>query len=70
MAVAERIKSTRAFLDECYQELLKVTWPDWDQLKNATIVVLSFTVAIALVIWLMDLVIRLVINQIMGIFGA
>ena len=70
MAVAERIKSTRAFLDECDQELLKVTWPDWDQLKNATLVVLSFTVAIAVVIWLMDLVIRLVINQIMGIFGA
>ena len=70
MAVAERIKSTRVFIEECYQELLKVTWPDWDQLKNATLVVLSFTVAIALVIWVMDLIIRLIVNQIMAIFGA
>ena len=70
MAVAERIKSTRTFLEECYQELLKVTWPDWDQLKNATMVVLAFTVAIATIIWVMDLIIRMVVNQIMGIFGA
>jgi preprotein translocase SecE subunit len=70
MAVAERIKSTRIFLDECYQELLKVTWPDWDQLKNATLVVLAFTIAIAVVIWMMDVVIRLIMAQIMGIFGA
>ena len=70
MAVADRIKSTRTFLEECYQELLKVTWPDWDQLKNATLVVLAFTVAIATIIWLMDLVIRMVVNQIMAIFGA
>ena len=70
MAVAERIKSTRTFLEECYQELLKVTWPDWDQLKNATLVVLAFTVAIAMVIWLMDVAIRFLLAQVMGVFGA
>jgi preprotein translocase subunit SecE len=70
MAVAERIKSTRQFLEECWQELLKVTWPDWDQLKNATMVVLAFTIAISLIIWGMDAIIRLVVAQIMRIFGV
>ena len=70
MAVAERIKATRTFLEECYSELLKVTWPDWDQLKNATAVVLAFTIAIAMVIWMMDVVIRFILAQIMGVFGA
>jgi len=49
---------------------MKVTWPDWDQLKSATIVVIAFTIAISLIIWLMDSAVRFLIAQIMGIFGA
>ena len=70
MAVSETIKNTRTFLEECWVELQKVTWPDREQLQNATIVVLAFTIAISLVIWLMDSVVRVIIDQIMGIFGA
>jgi len=70
MAVVETIKNTRTFLEECWVELQKVTWPDREQLQNATIVVLAFTLAISLVIWLMDGVVRFIIDQIMGIFGA
>ena len=70
MAVIQKVKDTRTFLAECWEELTKVTWPDYAQLKNATIVVLIFVVAISLVIFLMDLTIRKVIEIIMGIFGA
>jgi preprotein translocase subunit SecE len=70
MAVAERIKDARTFVEECWTELQKVTWPDWDQLKNATLVVLAFTVAIAMIIWMMDVVIRTIVGYIMGMFGA
>ena len=70
MPVVETIKNTRTFLEECWVELQKVTWPDREQLQNATIVVLAFTLAISLVIWLMDGVVRFIIDQIMGIFGA
>ena len=70
MAVVETIKNTRTFLEECWVELQKVTWPDREQLQNATIVVLAFTIAISLIIWLMDNVVRFIIEQIMGIFGA
>ncbi|HSG08688.1 MAG TPA: preprotein translocase subunit SecE [Candidatus Krumholzibacterium sp.] len=70
MAVVEKVKDTRVFLEESWTELQKVTWPDRDQLQNATLVVIAFTIAISLVIWLMDGVVRFVLNQIMGIFGA
>ena len=70
MAFVETIKNTRAFLDECWVELQKVTWPDRDQLQSATIVVLAFTIAISLIIWLMDGAVRIILRQIMGIFGA
>lgn len=70
MAALDKVRETRTFLEECWVELQKVTWPDRDQLKQATIVVIVFTIAISVVIWLMDSVVRFVVNQIMGIFGA
>jgi len=70
MAVMERVKGVQTFLTECWEELLKVTWPDGDQLRNATLVVILFTVAISIVIWLMDLFVNFVLRSIMGIFGA
>ena len=61
---------TKTFLEESWAELRKVTWPDYPQLKNATLVVLLFVVLISIVIWLMDVTVRTIINAIMGIFGA
>lgn len=70
MSAIEKIKETQTFLEECWIELQKVTWPDWDQLRSATIVVILFTIAISLVIWAMDSVSSWVISMIMGLFGA
>ena len=70
MATLEKIRETRTFVEESWGELQKVTWPDYEQLKNATLVVLLFVVLISLVIWLMDVVVRSLVNAIMGIFGA
>jgi preprotein translocase SecE subunit len=69
-AVMERVKGLKTFLSECVEELQKVTWPDADQLRNATFVVILFTIAISIVIWLMDLFVSFVIRTIMGMFGA
>lgn len=66
----QKISETKVFLEECWEELQKVTWPDYEQLKSATIVVIAFCVLISAVIWLMDLTVSSVINFIMGIFGA
>ena len=70
MAVVEKIKDTRTFIEESYVELLKVTWPDADQLRSATIVVVLFTFAVSLIIWLMDKASGWFVDLIMGIFGA
>ena len=59
----------KTFVDECVAEMQKVTWPDRDQLRNATWVVILFTILVSFIIWIMDMVSRLVIvDFIMGIF--
>ena len=70
MSVIDKAKDTRSFLEECVTELQKVTWPDWDQLRSATIVVGVFTALVSLVIWIMDKTSDLVVSGIMGVFGA
>jgi preprotein translocase subunit SecE len=70
MAVADKLKGTKTFLEESWVELQKVTWPDVDQLRSATVVVILFTIAISLIIWLMDSTVSFLVDTIMGIFGA
>ncbi len=64
-----RIASIKTFIDECIAEMGKVTWPDRDQLRNATWVVILFTILLTLVIWVMDIVSSwLLVDFIMGMF--
>ncbi len=70
MAVLDKVGETRTFIEECWTELQKVTWPDRDQLRSATMVVIFFTIAISAIIWLMDKAASWAIGLIMGIFGA
>ena len=70
MAIGSKIVATRDFIEECWEELSKVTWPDQEQLKSATMVVIVFVILISAVIWIMDVVSRWIIGVIMGIFGA
>ena len=70
MSVIDKVKDTGSFLEECVTELQKVTWPDWDQLRSATIVGGVFTALVSLVIWIMDKTSDVVVSWIMGIFGA
>ncbi len=65
------ITNARHFVQECAAEMEKVTWPDRDQLRNATWVVILFTILISLIIWIMDTISRLVIvDFIMGVFRS
>ena len=66
-----RIASVKTFIDECITEMGKVTWPDRQQLRNATWVVILFTILVTLVIWIMDMASSwVVVDIIMGIFGT
>jgi preprotein translocase subunit SecE len=70
MGVIQKAKETQTFLEECWIELQKVTWPDADQLRSATLVVIIFTIIISAIIWVMDLTASWLIRTIMGLFGA
>ncbi|MGD2218370.1 MAG: preprotein translocase subunit SecE [Gemmatimonadales bacterium] len=66
----ERLSQFRVFLGTVPPEMKKVTWPDWDQLRNATGVIVIFVLVVAGIIGLMDLVFRQVVNVIISTLGA
>jgi preprotein translocase subunit SecE len=63
------ITRTRDFIGEVMDELRKVTWPDQEQLKNATLVIIVFVIIVSAIIWLMDLGVRGVLRVIMSLFS-
>ena len=64
-----RIAGARTFVQECVTEMERVTWPDRDQLRNATWVVIVFTIIVSLIIWIMDIFSRtIIVDFIIGIF--
>jgi len=54
------------YVKESWKELTtKVTWPTWDKLQSSAILVMVTTLILALIIWLIDLIIRSIM---MGIY--
>jgi len=68
--MASIVERTRDFTTEVVAEIKKVTWPDWPQLKQWTIVVIIFVVIVSAIIWLMDLGVRGVLGVIMNLFSS
>ena len=68
MPMIQKITDARVFVEESWAELQRVTWPDYEQLKNATLVIIAFSILVALVIWMMDIASRTVIDTILRIF--
>ena len=65
-----KLAAIKNFVEECWDELSKVTWPDSEQLQSATMVVILFVILISGIIWLMDVSSRTIIGFLMGLFGA
>jgi preprotein translocase subunit SecE len=68
MAVAI-VQRTRDYVTEVVDEMKKVTWPDWAQLKSATWVIILFVLIVAAIIFARDTVVRAVIGLIMNVFA-
>jgi preprotein translocase subunit SecE len=68
--MAAFITRTRDFFGEVVEELKKVTWPDVDQLKSATLVIIVFVLVVSAIIWAMDLTANGVLGVIMNIFAS
>ncbi len=53
------------YCKSCYDELAhKTTWPTWKELTHSAVVVLSASLVIALVVWVMDVAFKFVMSQI------
>jgi preprotein translocase subunit SecE len=48
------VPKTRTFLEDVRDQMQKVTWPDWPQLKNSTFIILVFVVIVTIIIFFMD----------------
>ncbi len=64
------LRKTQKFAEEVQVEMRRVTWPDREQLRNATTVILVFVLVIALIIGLMDTVFAWLIRTIIQIFSG
>ena len=60
-----------AYLRDSYKELVeKVTWPNWEELQQSTMIVLGATALITFVVWVMDLVANGSLKFIYSMFGG
>ncbi|MBM3443899.1 MAG: preprotein translocase subunit SecE [Bacteroidetes bacterium] len=46
----------QSYFRDSYNELMeKVTWPNWQQLQQSTMIVLVATLVITAIVWILDL---------------
>jgi preprotein translocase subunit SecE len=67
MAALEGIKE---FVQGVQVEMRRVTWPDREQLRNATIVILVFVLILSVVIGAMDAFFSWFIKMMVGVFSG
>ncbi|HEX8454885.1 MAG TPA: preprotein translocase subunit SecE [Longimicrobium sp.] len=61
--------SAREFLVDVKEQVQKITWPDQEQLKSSTGVILAFVAMVALIIFGMDLAVRTVLDLVRSLFA-
>ncbi len=68
--MANLIDTSRDFIGDVQEEMRKVTWPDWPQLKNSTFIIIVFVAIIAAIIFGMDIVVRSGLNVLRSLVGG
>ena len=61
--------SARDFFVDVKEQVQKITWPDQEQLKSSTGVIVAFVAIVAVIIFGMDLVVRTVLELVGSLFG-
>ena len=64
------LKKTQKFTEDVQVEMRRVTWPDAEQLRNATAVILVFVIILAVVIGAMDTVFAAFVRFTVRTFGG
>ncbi len=68
--LAGMLGKTQKFVEEVQVEMRRVTWPDREQLRNATGVILVFVLILAIIIGVMDTIFSGLIRLIIRTFGG
>jgi preprotein translocase subunit SecE len=59
----------QTYFKDSYDELMeKVTWPNWQQLQQSTMIVLVATLVITAIVWVLDLGSSTVLKFIYSLF--
>lgn len=67
--MAETTRTTTVdFFREVREQVQKVTWPDREQLKSSTWVIIAFMLLVAAVILVMDTGVRWVLDLLVSLF--
>jgi preprotein translocase subunit SecE len=61
------MKRFQNYIKEVIQELKKVTWPTYEELKESTLVVVTFSIIMAVFIWAVDMSITGLLSVINGL---
>jgi preprotein translocase subunit SecE len=64
-AIGQTINRSRQFLDECWAELKKVTWPTRTETRGATIAVTIGVLIVASYLWAVDFVFSSLIQRVL-----
>jgi preprotein translocase subunit SecE len=59
------MKRFQNYLKEVIQELKKVTWPTYEELKGSTIVVISFSIIMSAFLWVVDMGLTWIVSQVL-----
>lgn len=65
-----RMKDLQQFVEDVQTEMKRVTWPDREQLRNATAVILVFCVIIAIIIGMMDTMFSWFVRTFVGVLSG
>ena len=61
---------SRRFLSEVRNEMGRVTWPSQKEVYATTLVVILFSIAMGLFLWVIDLILTKTLGWVYGFFGA
>ena len=57
---------TTSYLRAVRDEVRKVSWPTWDDLRKSTLVIIAFVIAIGILIGIMDFVFSKLLIDVLG----
>ena len=66
MGAVTALQSTVAYVHKVREEVRKVTWPSWDELRRTTGVIIVFVVIIGIIIGIMDLISSWLLIDLLG----